>query len=227
MAAEIISGVHATRFELLMLRRRVKLARRGHELLVEKRDALLLHFFEAIRNIGPLREKLSKALDNAFKAFITAQLVMGSNKLQEISHTIPERYMVREKSRNIIGVTIPFFELDLKERPEKGWWYNVPETSAALDDAVKEMEKALNIISELAEAETAVKKLAEVITMTKRRVNALENIIIPRFENTIRFIQMQLEEREREDFFRLKRIKKIHEAAERKEKAETPPLTPA
>jgi len=220
MATEVIAGAHATRFELLMLRRRVKLAHRGHDLLVEKRDALLLHFFEAIRNIGPLREKLSKALDVAFKSFMTAQLAMGSRSLQEISHNIPERYVVREKSRNIIGVTLPFFELDVKERPEKGWWYNIPETSAALDDAVKEMEKALALTAELAEAETAVKKLAEVITMTKRRVNALESIIIPRFENTIRFIQMQLEEREREDFFRLKRIKKIHEAAE-KEKVET------
>jgi len=162
LADEIVAGVHATRFELLMFRRRMKLAQRGHELLVEKRDALLIHFFEAIRKIGPLREKLGKALDDAFKAFITAQLVMGSKKLQEISHSVPERYVVREKSRNIIGVTIPFFELDVKERPEKGWWYNVPETSAALDDAVKEMEKALNLISELAEAETAVKKLAEV-----------------------------------------------------------------
>jgi len=196
---EIIPGVHATRFELLMLRRRLKLAQRGHDLLVEKRDALLMHFFDAIRDIAPLREKLSKALDEAYKQFITSELVMGTSKLHEISRMVPERFEVSEKTKNIIGVTIPFFELNIREKPEKGWWYSIPETSAAADDAVKSMENAL------------------VITMTKRRVNALENVIIPRFENTIHFIQMHLEERGREDFFRLKRIKKIHEARELEE----------
>jgi V/A-type H+-transporting ATPase subunit D len=215
--AEIIPGVHATRFELLMLRRRLKLAQRGHDLLVEKRDALLMHFFDAIRDIAPLREKLSKALDKAYKQFIASELVMGSSKLHEISRMVPERFEVSEKTRNIIGVTIPFFELNVKEKPEKGWWYNMPETSAATDEAVKNMEDALKLICELAETETSVKRLAEVITMTKRRVNALENVIIPRFEKTVHFIRMHLEEREREDFFRLKRIKKIHETRELEE----------
>ncbi len=197
---------------MLLLRRRVQLARRGHDLLVEKRDALLLHFFEAIRNIGVIREKLTKMLDEAYKEFMKAQLVVGLGKLREISHTIPERFNVTERTRNIIGVPIPFFELHVTEKPEEGWWYGVHETSATLDNAVKTMEKTLELMVELAEVETSVKRLAEVITMTKRRVNALENIIIPRLENTIRFIQMHLEERAREDFFRLKRIKALHEA---------------
>ncbi len=220
MAGETIAGVHATRFELLMLKRRVKLAKRGHDLLVEKRDALLLHFFNFIRDIGPLRTKLNNALSEAYLNFLNAQIDMGSNKLEGISFAIPDRFNVAEKTRNIIGVSIPFLELTTRERPEHGWWYNFQDTPASLDEAVVSLQKVLAMVVELAEIETAVKRLAEAITMTKRRVNALENIIIPRFENTIQFIRLSLEEREREDFFRLKRIKKLHEEA----KEEVPSL---
>lgn len=220
MAGETIAGVHATRFELLMLKRRVKLAKRGHDLLVEKRDALLLHFFNFIRDIGPLRTKLNNALAEAYLNFLNAQIDMGSNKLEGISLAIPDRFDVAEKTRNIIGVSIPFLELTTKEHPEHGWWYNFQDTPASLDESVISLQKVLAMVVELAEIETAVKRLAEAITMTKRRVNALENIIIPRFENTIQFIRLSLEEREREDFFRLKRIKKLHEAKE-----EVPALT--
>ncbi|RLG91313.1 MAG: V-type ATP synthase subunit D [Candidatus Hecatellales archaeon] len=212
MSTEIIAGVHATRAEMLRLRRRVQFARRGHDLLVEKRDALLLHFFEAIRNITAIREKLVKSLDEAYKEFMRAQLILGSDKLLEVSYSVPERFDITERTRNVIGVLLPFFELNIKEKPEKGWWYGLSDTSASLDNAIKTMENTLKLMVELAEVETAVKRLAEVITMTKRRVNALEKVIIPRLENTIRFIQMHLEERAREDFFRLKRIKAIHEA---------------
>jgi V/A-type H+-transporting ATPase subunit D len=214
LPGERISAVKTTRFELLMLKRRVKLARRGHDLLVEKRDALLIHFLKYIRAIGSLREKLNKALESAYRDFMVAQIILGSGKLEEVSYTTLDRFNVGEKTRNIIGVTIPILELSVQERPEKGWWYNFPETTAAVDEAVKTFTSVLEMIVELAEIETAVKRLAEAITMTKRRVNALENVIIPRFENTIRFIQLNLEERAREDFFRLKMIKKIHEATE-------------
>lgn len=225
MATETIAGVHATRFELLMLKRRLKLAKRGHDLLVEKRDALLLHFFNLIRDIGPLRRRLHEALLESYQKHLTAKLGLGSARMESVSQGVPDRFNVSEKTRNIIGVTIPFLELTVVERPEGGWWYNIPDTSAALDDSVAKLEKSLDLIVKLAEIETSVKRLAEAITMTKRRVAALENVIIPRFENTIRFIQLSLEEREREDFFRLKRIKRLHEASERKAKPLLPPAT--
>ncbi|MFQ5997905.1 MAG: V-type ATP synthase subunit D [Candidatus Bathyarchaeia archaeon] len=214
MSTELIPGVHATRFELLMLKRRLRLAQRGHDLLVEKRDALLLHFFNFIRDISPLRAKLNKALEEAYMNFLRTQISLGTGKLEGVALTVPDRFEVNEKTRNIIGVTLPILELNVKQKPESGWWYNLPETPAALDEAVLSFEKVLRMVVELAETETAVKRLAEAITMTKRRVNALESILIPRFQNTIRFIQLSLEERAREDFFRLKRIKKLHEEAE-------------
>lgn len=214
MSTELIPGVHATRFELLMLKRRLRLAQRGHDLLVEKRDALLLHFFNFIRDIGPLRTKLNKALEEAYLNFLRTQISLGTGKLEGVALTVPDRFEVNEKTRNIIGVTLPILEPNIKQKPESGWWYNLTETPAALDEAVLSFEKVLRMVVKLAETETAVKRLAEAITMTKRRVNALESILIPRFQNTIRFIQLSLEERAREDFFRLKRIKKLHEEAE-------------
>jgi len=219
LSSERASSVKATRFELLMLKRRVALARRGHDLLVEKRDALLMHFLRYIRDIGPLRERLNKELESAYRNFMVAQIILGSSRLEEASYTTSDRFNVSEKTRNIIGVTIPLLELSAQERPEKGWWYNFPETTAAADDAIKTFQKVLEMVVELAEIETAVKRLAEAVTMTKRRVNALENVIIPRFEHNIRFIQLHLEERAREEFFRLKMIKKLHEAREEAEAA--------
>ena len=225
MSSEIIAGVHATRAELLRLRRRLKLAQRGHDLLVEKRDALLMHFFDAVRDLAPLRDKLWRRLEEAYREFTKAELLMGPAKLKEISYTVPDRFDVSEQARSIIGVLVPIFRLKVQSRPEKGWWYGMAESSAALDKAMEAMEEALKLIVELAEAETTVKRLAEAIIMTKRRVSALENIIIPRFENTIRFIQMHLEERAREDFFRLKRIKRLHEAKHAEERVPTAPTS--
>ena len=218
MSSEIIAGVHATRAELLRLRRRLKLAQRGHDLLVEKRDALLMHFFDAVRDLAPLRDRLWRKLEEAYREFAKAELLMGPAKVREISYAVPDRFDVFEQARSIIGVLVPIFRLEVQSRPEKGWWYGMAESSAALDRAMEAMEEALKLIVELAEAETTVKRLAEAIIMTKRRVSALENIIIPRFENTIRFIQMHLEERAREDFFRLKRIKRIHETRRAEER---------
>jgi len=211
LSREIIAGVHATRAEMLKLKRRVQIARRGHDLLVEKRDALLMHFFDAVGKFENIRKRLEAALIEAYKKFIRAKLIVGSDKIYELAYSMPERFEIDEKIRNIIGVPIPIFEVYIKDKPEKGWWYNTQETSATIDDAVKGMEEVVKLMVELAEVETAVKRLAEVIIMTKRRVNALEKVIIPRLENTVKYIQMQLEERTREDFFRLKRIKKIHE----------------
>lgn len=222
MGGEMIAGAHATRFELLMLKKRLKLAQRGHDLLVEKRDALLIHFFEFIRDIAPLRDKLNRSLQEAYSNFMKAQLLMGPGRLEEASDGVVDKFEVSEKTRSIIGVMIPLYELHAKPRPEKGWWYSIGQTNAALDDAVRAMEKSLEIIVELAEIESSVKRLAAAIVMTKRRVNALETIIIPRFQNTIHFIAMSLDERAREDFFRLKRIKKLHEEAEELEGAEAP-----
>jgi len=202
---ELIAGVHPTRMELLTLRKRRTIAERGRDLLREKLDALMIEFFQFVREINTLRARAQDLLAEAYECFIEAQMAMGYMKLEQTSVGVEDRFTIESKTRNVIGVTIPYIQVKVK--PLSGFPYNVYDTSAQLDEATLKMAEAIKAIAELSSAEAAVKKLAEAIAATKRRVNSLEYIVIPRMLSTIRYIEMHLEEAEREDFFRLKRIK--------------------
>jgi V/A-type H+-transporting ATPase subunit D len=202
---ELISGIHPTRMELLTLRKRRKIAERGRDLLREKLDALMLEFFQFVREIATLRAKAQQLLVEAYDDFIDAQMALGSMKLEQTSIGVEDRFSIATKARNVIGVTIPYIQVDVT--PLSSFPYNPYDTSIRLDEATLKMADAIKAIAELSSAEAAVRKLAEAIASTKRRVNSLEYVIIPRMLATIRYIEMHLEEAEREDFFRLKRIK--------------------
>ena len=203
--SEVIPGIHPTRMELLALRKRRDIAERGRDLLREKLDALMIEFFESVRNISALRERSHALLEEAYALFIETQMIHGSAKLEQLSIGVEDRFDLEAGTRNVIGVTLP--DMQLKVSPLKSAPYNLLATSARLDDATMKMAETLKAIAELSSAEAATKKLAEAIASTKRRVNSLDYIIIPCVLGSIRYIQMHLEEREREDFFRLKRIK--------------------
>ncbi len=204
--SEIITGVHPTRMELLALRKRRKIAERGRDLLREKLDALMIEFFEFVREIATLRARSQELLAKGYEEFIWAQAVMGTLTLESASIGSEDRFVVDARPKNVIGVTLPYVQVQLKSGVFQN--YNLLNTSAKLDDATIRMTEAVKAVVELSGAEAAVRKLAEAIASTKRRVNSLEYVVIPRMLNTIRYIEMHLEEREREDFFRLKRIKK-------------------
>ena len=191
--------------ELLTLRKRRKIAERGRDLLREKLDALMIEFFQFVREITALRNKAQKLLTEAYDDFIEAQMAIGSMRLEQTAVGVEDRFTIETKSRNVIGVTIPYIQVILT--PLSAFPYNPYDTSIKLDEATLKMAEAIKAIAELSSAEAAVKKLAEAIASTKRRVNSLEYVIIPRMLATIRYIEMHLEEAEREDFFRLKRIK--------------------
>jgi V/A-type H+-transporting ATPase subunit D len=192
--------------ELLALRKRRDIAERGRNLLREKLDALTLEFFEFVRQISEQRERSHALLADAYRLFIEAQMVHGLTRLEQFSVGVEDRYDLDAKTRNVIGVTLP--QIEIKLSPLKTAPYNMLATSAKLDEATKKMTEALTAVSELASAEAATRKLAQAIASTKRRVNSLDYVIIPRVLQSIRYIQMHLEEREREDFFRLKRTKR-------------------
>jgi V/A-type H+-transporting ATPase subunit D len=202
---ELIAGIHPTRMELLTLRKRRRIAERGRDLLREKLDALMIEFFQFVREISTLRTKAQKLLSEAYDDFVEAQMAIGSIKLEQTAVGIEDRFTIETKTRNVIGVTIPYIQVTLK--PLTAFPYNPYDTSIKLDQATLKMAEAIKAIAELSSAEAAVRKLAEAIASTKRRVNSLEYVIIPRMLDTIRYIEMHLEEAEREDFFRLKRIK--------------------
>jgi len=202
---ELIAGIHPTRMELLTLRKRRKIAERGRDLLREKLDALMIEFFQFVKEISNLRAKAQEQLAKAYANFVEAQMAMGYMKLEQTSIGVDDRFSIDPKSRNVIGVIVPYLQVAVK--PLDGFPYNAYDTSIKLDVATLSMAEAIKLIAELSSAEAALMKLAQAIAATKRRVNSLEYIVIPRMVATIRYIEMHLEEAEREDFFRLKRIK--------------------
>lgn len=206
--ASTAENIQPTRGELLKLKRRIDLAKRGHELLREKRDALITEFFDNLEILRGKRENVDEKLEEAFDSLMKARVMMGSVDMERAAQAASRDIEVDVDSRNIMGVKVPVVETeDTLERKTTERGYSLYQTSAKLDEAAKKFEAALEAIMELAEAEQVVKLLAQEIEKTKRRVNSLEHILIPRLEESQEYIEMRLEEQEREDKFRLKRVK--------------------
>lgn len=214
MAEEIIEGVNPTRMELLSIRKRKKLAEKGHKLLSEKRDALVVQFFDIIKDRNTLRKRTNIDLRECYGLLVQAQMIMGQDKVEDASGSIPPLGDVPMRTVNIMGVHVPKLEYDAIPSRSGQPLYGYIDTSAKLDEASDRFRKLLLGILKLAEVEGTIERLAIEIEKTKRRVNALEHIFIPRLKATEKYIEMQLQEREREDFFRRKRIKAIMEAAD-------------
>lgn len=209
---DILEGIKPTRMELLKLRKRVVLAERGHKLLKEKRDALISEFLSIAGSVRDIRKDAEEHLSKAYEDLLATQAIMGTGAVKEISWNTDQDIQIEMHSRNIMGVTVPLIEMDKAERTILRRGYGFIDTSSRLDDACSKMEQALSMIVKLAEVEETVRKLAIEVEKTKRRVNALEYIIIPRLQATIKYIRMRLDEIERESFTRLKKIKALLEA---------------
>lgn len=210
MMAEKLEGVKPTRMELLRIRKRKVLAENGHDLLSEKKDALINEFFNIVDRRKELREKLEKKLEESYESLIDAQMIMGQNEIESIADGSPTMKSLDIESDNIMGVKVPKLEPDIPE--EK--FYGYADTSVKLDESVEDFRSALELALQLAEIEGKLNRLADEIEKAKRRVNSLEYNYIPKLEATIKYIERQLEEREREDFFRRKKIKSILEEQE-------------
>jgi V/A-type H+-transporting ATPase subunit D len=210
--AEILANVKPTRMELLKLRRRVKLADKGYKLLKEKRDALVSEFMILIREYREARNFANESLSIAFHNLLMAEVLLGSRDIEQISDITIRDIDLDFEIKNIMGVSIPILKTSKLARKVNQRGYGFLSTSAKLDDAAKSFEESLLLIVNLAEVEESVRKIAEEVDKTKRRVNALEYIVIPRLKATIKHIEMRMEEIERESFLRLKKIKASLEA---------------
>ena len=219
MAQDIIDGINPTRMELLSLKNRTKLAVKGHGLLKEKRDALIKEFFDILDRVKGVREAAERSLKEANEALLEAQIAMGDLAVRKASLSVKESIDVDIKSRSVMGVSVPVTNVKMEERSIIDRGYSFSDTTIQLDEAAKKFEESIKFLIELGEVEKTIYLLAEEIEATKRRVNALEHIMIPRFENTEKYIDMRLQEMERENFVRLKMIrstieKKDNEAKE-------------
>ena len=207
--ADIIDGVKPTRMELLQLKKRKVLAERGHKLLKEKRDALISEFLSIAGDVKKIRSEAEEQLTQAYQDLLASQSIMGPGSVKEASLNSEQDIQVEMNARNVMGVTVPLVEIGKVERTMIRRGYGLADTSAMLDDASKKMEIALSKIIKLAEIEETVRRLALEVVKTKRRVNALEYIVMPRLTVTVKYIRMRLDEMERESFIRLKKIKAV------------------
>ncbi|MBW2003344.1 MAG: V-type ATP synthase subunit D [Deltaproteobacteria bacterium] len=210
--ADILQNVKPTRMELLKLRKRVKLADKGHRLLKEKRDALISEFMVVIKEYKDARKRAEENLKVAFYNLLMAEVLLGSRDLEQISEITLRDINLDFMTKNIMGVSVPIMKIDnvIRRVHERG--YGFLSTNAKLDDAAKNFEESILSIVKLAEVEESVRRIAEEVEKTKRRVNALEYIVIPGLKATIKHIEMRMEEIERESFLRLKKIKASLEA---------------
>lgn len=218
---EIIEGIHPTRMELLEIKDRTVLAEKGHKLLKEKRDSLMTEFFEQVKKAKGSREELFGVMEKGYSSLIKAEALMGSVQMESIASATPDMWVESISHRSIMGVKTPQIELTRKGESEglsleRG--YSITFTSSKLQESTTYFDKVVEHIGKVVEAEETIRRLGEEIKKTRRRVNALEYLMIPKLKNTERYIKMRLEEMEREAFFRLKMVKKKKER-KKKEKA--------
>ena len=192
MVENIIEGVKPTRMELLAIRKKKKLAEKGHKLLGEKRDALVMQFFEIIRTRDSLRSDVNTRLGEAFNNLLDAEMILGRDTVADVTYSIPEIENIPTDVVNIMGVQVPRIQTEILNVPKEPV-YGYLNTSAKLDEAADRFQSVLMKILKLAEVEGSIERLANEIEKTKRRVNALEHIFIPRLKATQKYIEMQLQ----------------------------------
>lgn len=203
----IKDNVKPTRSELLELRRRIKLSEKGYKLLKMKRDTLIMEFFKVLDRAKNLRSQLLEQYRNADRKISIAISVEGLIPVKSAAFALRDRPQIRLESKNVMGVVVPLIETKgiRKGVTERG--YGIIGTSARIDEAAKAYEELVENIIVASEVETTIRKLLDEIDRTRRRVNALEFKVIPELKEAAAIITFRLEELERENIFRLKRIK--------------------
>lgn len=200
--------VNPTRMELTKLKKKLATATRGHKLLKDKRDELMRQFLDMVRENKLLREKVEAGVAAANKNFVLARSTMADEVLS-VSLMAPRQEVYLEShTRNVMSVEIPQFEYKTKTPDEHDIYpYGFAFTSSDLDDAVKSLQDILPEMLRLAEIEKSCQLMAAEIEKTRRRVNALEHVMIPEMREKIKFIKMKLDENERSTQIRLMKVK--------------------
>ncbi len=201
--------VNPTRMELLKLKKRVTMAKRGHRLLKDKRDQLMKKFLKLIRENKELREQLEDELSKAFKSFLIASALMSSEVMEEALMYSKGQVAVDVELSTTMGVTVPKFDLEEGDGEGDAYSYGFVGTSSELDASLGIFADVLPLMIKLSEVEKAVELMADEIEKTRRRVNALEYVMIPNLEQAVKGIKMKLDEQERSNITRLMKIKDI------------------
>lgn len=200
--------VNPTRMELTRLKKKLITARRGHKLLKDKRDELMRQFLDLVKENKKLREEVEKGISASNKNFVLAKAVMRSEYLSAALMSSKQAVSVDVKKKNVMSVEIPVFDYKTKTADENDMYsYGLAFTSGDLDFAVKSLSEVFPSMLRLAECEKSCRLMAAEIEKTRRRVNALEHVMIPELEKNIKYITMKLDENERSTQIRLMKVK--------------------
>ena len=202
--------INPTRMELTRLKNKLKTARRGHKLLKDKRDELMRQFLILVRENKELREKVESGIKKYTNNFALAKALTSDEHLNVALLYPKQEIYVEAKNKNVMSVDIPSFDIKTKSTDMNDMYcYGYQDTSYDLDEAVKNIADTLQDMLKLAECEKSCQLMADEIEKTRRRVNALEHVMIPDFVKNIKFITMKLDENERSTQIRLMKVKSM------------------
>lgn len=200
-----------TKGNLMLAKNSLKLAKQGYELMDKKRNILMHELMELIDKAKDIQQEIDSTFTSAYLSLQKANIEMGIRNIQEISNTIPEEDSIRIKQRSVMGTEIPLVEYDSTvNKPNYAFF----QTKLSLDEASKRFMKVKDLTIHLSSIENSAYRLATNINKTQKRANALKNITIPYYTALTTEIQNALEEKEREEFTRLKVIKRRKTAGE-------------
>jgi len=209
-----LENVSPTRINLIQTKKTLALAESGRSILERKRDILLRELRHSIYEAEKARENLTEALAKAYESLNEANIAKGSGTVENVALGSSREADFLLDYRSIMGVTVPVleFQSETEVKPD----YGFGNTSAELDKAFKQFYAVLEVVAELARAEGITFQIANDIRKTQRRVNALDHVLIPSYRGTVKRIELVLEEKEREEFVRTKRIKRMIKRRETK-----------
>jgi V/A-type H+-transporting ATPase subunit D len=202
-----LADVKPTRSELIALKKKIKLSERGYNILKMKRDGLILEFFNVLDEAKKSRGSLQETYDRAIQMIALANTVEGAIGVKSAAMSVHEYPRIDLKQKNIMGVVVPDIESTSVKKSIEERGYGLLGTTAVIDETANAFEELVEEIVKAAEIETTMKRLLDEIETTKRRVNALEFKVIPELTEAANFIKMRLDEMERDELVRLKKIK--------------------
>src|SRR6185295_7114629 len=201
-------NVTATKIELIKIRRSLQVSSMVHKILDDKREVLLKKIDEMIEEANKAREDIWTPLGEIYTAVYNSYMSLGTSTLEAVSDSTPSIMEVDVNVRRIVDVKIPTLQIKTKEGGSQ-LSYGFAETNASVDKAAKLIKNMLPGVCKAAEYENAIFSLAKELERTQKLINALEYIIIPQYQDAVYFIKATLEEREREEFVRLKKVKVV------------------
>ena len=198
------SSLFPTKGNYILAKARLALSRQGYELLDKKRNILVREIMSLLDQVEEIQKEMDDIFGQAYLALQEANIRLGINTVSQISQAIAPEENVQIESKSVMGVEIPILnQLDTALIPQ----YGIGKTECSLDEAYLQFSKVKRLTLRLAEMENAIYRLAFSIKQTQKRANALKNIMIPKYEKLTKDIATALEEKEREEFSRLKMIK--------------------